>query len=122
MEQYKNAKAAMDIALGRGGDQAVNLKDGKYNFFGGKAQELEKRTKVKARNIANALEQLITESEKVIIMGHKNPDIDAIGSSLGIFRVAKSLGKEAFIVSESYGMSISKFIDEIKFQCMGSTL
>ena len=116
VEQYKNAKAAMDIALGRGGDQAVVLKDGKYNFFGGKAQELEKRTKVKARNIANALEQLITESEKVIIMGHKNPDIDAIGSSLGIFRVAKSLGKEAFIVSESYGMSISKFIDEIKLQ------
>ena len=81
-EKYKSAMAAIDIALGRGGDQAVIRDEGKYTFFGGRAQEMEKRTKVKARIIAGALKELILTSSNVMIMGHTNGDIDAMGSSL----------------------------------------
>ncbi len=109
-EKYESALVAIDIALGRGGDQAVIRKDGKYNFFGGKAQEVEKRTKVKARVISHALEELIKKSDNVMIMGHMNGDIDSIGSSLGIFRLAKSLDKEAFIVNNSFGLSIEHIV------------
>ncbi len=81
-EKYKNALTAMDIVLGRGGDQAVIRKDGKYKFFGGKTLETEKRTKVKARNIAKTISNAIYESSNIIIMGHKNIDIDALRFSI----------------------------------------
>ena len=113
-EKYKSAQTAMDIVLGRGGDQAVVRENEKYIFFGGRTLEVEKRTKVKARTVARALEQIIEESENVIIMGHTNPDIDCIGSSLGIYRLAKTLGKEANIVNTSSGLSIDSFIETIK--------
>ena len=79
---YKSASAAMDVILGRGGDQAVIREEGKYQFFGGKVEEVEKRTKVKARIVAHALEELMSECEKIIIMGHSNMDIDAMGFSI----------------------------------------
>ena len=104
----------MDIALGRGGDQAVIRQDGKYVFFGGKAQEVEKRTKVKARVISHALEELIKKSDNVMIMGHMNGDIDSIGSSLGIYRLAKTFEKEAYIVNNTYGLSLANFIVTLK--------
>lgn len=113
-EKYKLAKNAIDIALGRGGDQAVVRKNGKYNFFGGRTQELEKRTKVKARSVANALEELMLESENVIIMGHTNSDIDSLGSSLGIYRLAKVLEKEAFIVNSNTGIGLENFVEYAK--------
>ena len=113
-EVYKSASAAMDVILGRGGDQAVIREDGKYQFFGGKVEEVEKRTKVKARIVAHALEELISECEKVIIMGHINPDIDAMGSALGIYRVAKNLGKDAYIVTNNESASIKSFVENIK--------
>lgn len=113
-EKYKSAQTAMDIVLGRGGDQAVIREDEKYTFFGGRTLEVEKRTKVKARTVARALEQIIEESENIIIMGHTNPDIDCIGSSLGIYRLAKSLGKDANIVNTVNGLSIDSFIETIK--------
>ena len=113
-EKYKSAQAIIDIALGRGGDQAIIRKDGKYIFFGGRAQELEKRTKVKARIVAHALEELILESENVIVMGHSNSDIDAMGASLGIYRLAKTIGKEAYIVNETAGFSLDNFIKAAK--------
>jgi len=113
-EKYKIAKNSIDIALGRGGDQAVVRKNGKYTFFGGRTQELEKRTKVKARSVANALEELIAECENVIIMGHTNGDIDSLGSSLGIYRFAKSYDKEAFIVSSSVGIGLENFVEYAK--------
>lgn len=112
-EKYKSANTALDIILGRGGDQAVVRNDNKYTFFGGNTQELEKRTKVKARTIAKSLEILINEADSVMIMGHANIDIDSIGSSLGVYRIAKSLGKEAFIVNESYGASLQNFMAEL---------
>lgn len=76
-EKYKTAIAGIDIVLGRGGDQAVIKNEGKYTFFGGRTQEVEKRTKVKARIVAHALEELIKEAKNVIIMGHTNADIDS---------------------------------------------
>ena len=114
-EKYKSAQAAMDVVLGRGGDQAVIRENEIYKFFGGRAQEVEKRTKVKARIVAHALENLIKEAKKVIIMGHTNPDMDCIGSAMGIYRLSKSLNKNAYIVIneesnnlEAFKKSISK--------------
>ena len=113
-EKYESALIAMDIALGRGGDQAVIRKDGKYSFFGGKTQEVEKRTKVKARVISHALEELMQKADNVMVMGHLNGDIDSLGSSLGIFRLAQTLGKEAYIVNNTYGLSLENFVDTLK--------
>lgn len=100
-DKYKSAQTAMDIVLGRGGDQAVIRQNDIYKFFGGRAQEVEKRTKVKARVVAHALENLIKESSKVMIMGHANPDIDAMGSAVGIYRLTKSLDKNAYIITSN---------------------
>ena len=108
-EKYKSAEAAMDIVLGRGGDQAVIRENEIYKFFGGRAQEMEKRTKVKARVVAHALENLIKDSKKVMIMGHTNPDMDAIGSSMGIYRLAKTLDKNAYIVISEKTPTIASF-------------
>ena len=108
-DKYKSAEAAMDIVLGRGGDQAVVRENEIYKFFGGRAQEMEKRTKVKARVVAHALENLITNSKKVMIMGHTNPDMDAIGSSMGIYRLAKTLDKNAYIVISENTPTIASF-------------
>jgi len=109
-EKYKSAKAALDIVLGRGGDQAIVRKNGKYSFYGGRAQEVEKRTKVKARIIAHALEDLMKESSNIMIMGHSNSDMDSLGSSLGLYRLARELGKEAYIINNNYGIGIENFI------------
>ena len=108
---YKSASAAMDVILGRGGDQAVIRENGKYQFFGGKVEEVEKRTKVKARIVAHALEELMSECEQVVIMGHSNPDIDAMGSALGVYRIAKTLRKEAYIVADRESASIKTFVE-----------
>ena len=110
-EKYKSALSGMDIVLGRGGDQAVIRENEKYLFFGGRTQEVEKRTKVKARTVAHALEELMLESKDIIIMGHTNGDIDSMGSSLGVYRIAKSLGKEVNIVNETTGLTISTFME-----------
>ena len=100
-DKFKSAQTAMDIVLGRGGDQAVVRQNDIYKFFGGRAQEVEKRTKVKARVVAHALENIIKESSKVMVMGHMNPDIDAMGSAIGIYRLAKSLDKNAYIIASN---------------------
>lgn len=113
-EKYKSALSGMDIVLGRGGDQAVIRENEKYLFFGGRTQEVEKRTKVKARTVAHALEELMLEAKDIIIMGHTNGDIDSMGSSLGLYRIAKSLGKEVNIVNETTGLTISTFMEFAK--------
>ena len=114
LEKYKSAQAALDIVLGRGGDQAVIHENDKYTFFGGRTQELEKRTKVKARIISHALEGMINESSKVLIMGHSNSDMDCIGASMGVYRLAKTLGKDAYVVLDPKGDNLSIFLNEIK--------
>lgn len=108
-EKYKSAQAAMDIVLGRGGDQAVIRENEIYKFFGGRAQEVEKRTKVKARIVAHALENLIKDASKVMIMGHTNPDIDSMGSSMGIYRLARSLNKNAYIIDSNNTTTLQNF-------------
>lgn len=112
-DKYKSAQIAMDIVLGRGGDQAVVRQNDIYKFFGGRAQEVEKRTKVKARVVAHALENLIKESSKVMIMGHMNPDIDAMGSAIGVYRLAKSLDKNAYIIASNTA-SLQSFRESLK--------
>ena len=113
-EKYKSAQAGLDIALGRGGDQTVVRENGKYQFFGGRTQELEKRTKVKARIVSHALEELMKEAKNVMIMGHTNSDIDAMGASMGLYRLAKTLGVESYIVLNTVGVSIQNFIETAK--------
>ena len=112
-DKYKSVQAAMDIVLGRGGDQAVIRENDIYKFFGGRAQEIEKRTKVKARVVAHALENLIKDSSNVMIMGHGNPDIDAIGSALGVYRLVKSLDKKGYIINSQIASSIENFKESL---------
>ena len=113
-EKYKSAQAGLDIALGRGGDQTVVRENGKYQFFGGRTQELEKRTKVKARIVSHALQELMQEAKNVMIMGHTNGDIDSMGASMGLYRLAKSLNVEAYIVNNSTGISLENFMEAAK--------
>lgn len=114
VDKYKSAKAVIDIALGRGGDQAIIKQNGKYYFFGGRTQEVEKRTRVKARIVSQALEELVNSSSNVLIMGHTNSDIDAMGSAMGIYRFVKAIGKDAYIVNETTGTSLDTFIQDLK--------
>ncbi len=113
-EKAESARTVIDIALGRGGDQAIVKMDGRYQFFGGRTQEVEKRTKVKARIVSHALKELISEADNVILMGHSNGDMDSIGSSLGLYRLTKTLGKEAKIVNETTGIGLDNFLTEAK--------
>ena len=108
-EKYKSAQSAMNVVLGRGGDQAVIRENEIYKFFGGRVEEVEKRTKVKARVLAHALENLIKESKKVMVMGHTNPDMDSIGSCMGIYRLAKSLNTNAYIVCSENTPALGAF-------------
>lgn len=112
-QKYESAQGAMDVVLGRGGDQAVIRENEIYKFFGGRAEEVEKRTKVKARVVAHALENLIKESKKVMIMGHNNPDMDSIGSCMGIYRLAKTLDTNAYIVSSEDVPALKAFNKEL---------
>lgn len=116
---YDIAKAAMDLALGRGGDQAV-IKDGeKIYYYGGKSQQMEKNTRVKVRVKAHALRQILEANDNVLIMGHSLPDIDSFGSALGIYIIAKKFGKEAHIVfgeiSSSVRPFMNRFIDKEEY-------
>jgi len=104
------AEAAKDLALGRGGDQAVVKSFEKLSFYGGKTKEIEKRTKVRARVIAHALLELINESSNVYIMGHKNPDLDSIGAAVGLYSTVKSIGKECNIVLDEHNNSIKELL------------
>jgi c-di-AMP phosphodiesterase-like protein len=112
LEEY--ARAAMDLALGRGGDQAVVKKIKNLDFYGGKTKAVEKRTKVKARVVAHALRQLIDQSKEVVIMGHKFPDMDSIGAALGVYRAAINREKEAYIVLDGINEAIKNLYDSIK--------
>ncbi|GEN44650.1 DHH family phosphoesterase [Alkalibacillus haloalkaliphilus] len=110
------AQSSLDLALGRGGDQvAIKNEHGKVKFFGGKTNPMEKRTRVRARVISHALRELVNESEKVIIMGHQMPDMDSIGSSVGILKMVQQNNKDGFIVFDPDGVNtgVQKLMDEI---------
>ena len=108
------AKSAMDIALGRGGDQAVVKDIDKLSYYGGKTKAVEKRTKVKARVIAYALKQLIEQTEDIIIMGHEMPDLDCLGSALGIYRCCKNLNKNVKIILNRVNAGISNLYADLQ--------
>lgn len=111
------AQSSLDLALGRGGDQvAIKLPNGKVKFYGGKTNPVEKRTRVRARVISHALAELIQESDKVIIMGHKYPDMDAIGACIGIMKMASVNGKEAYAIldREQIDSGVQKLLEEAK--------
>ncbi|MDZ5471667.1 DHH family phosphoesterase [Bacillus sp. 31A1R] len=111
------AQSSLDLALGRGGDQvAMKQVNGKVKFYGGKTNPVEKRTRVRARVISHALKELIVESDKVIIMGHKNPDMDAVGASIGIQKVAQMNQREAYIVlnANEIDTGVKRLMEEIK--------
>ncbi|RST70983.1 DHH family phosphoesterase [Siminovitchia acidinfaciens] len=111
------SQSSLDLALGRGGDQvAMKLPNGKLKFFGGKTNPMEKRTRVRARVISHALKDLIVGSDKVIVMGHKFPDLDAIGSAIGIRKAAEMNNIEGYIVIDfnEIDMSVKRLVDELK--------
>ena len=112
-KKLEYARAAIDIALARGGDQVVIKNDRDFEFFGGVAKELEKRTKVRSRVMATALREIIAEHSRIFIMGHNNADADALGSATGIFRIAKNLGKHANIILGSRSPTISKVLESL---------
>ncbi|WBW97624.1 DHH family phosphoesterase [Oceanirhabdus sp. W0125-5] len=112
-ENLEYAQVAKDLALGRGGDQAVVKHKDKLSFYGGKTKEVEKKTKVRARVIAHALVNLIDESNRIYIMGHKNPDADCLGASIGLSAAIRNLNKECYIVLDENTNSINKIMEEI---------
>lgn len=107
------AQSSLDMALGRGGDQVAVKIGQRMTFYGGRSNAVEKRTRVRARVISHALRDLIKESDKVIIMGHKVPDMDAIGAAIGVLKAVQVSQKEGFIVLEGINPSIEKLMEEI---------
>lgn len=117
MELGMMAQSALDLALSRGGDQvAIKLPSGKVKFYGGKTNPVEKRTRVRARVISHALSELINESDQVLVMGHKQPDMDAIGAAIGIMKIAEACGTPATVVieHERYGPGVIRLMNRIK--------
>lgn len=111
------AQSSLDIALGRGGDQvAMKEMNGKVKFYGGKTNPMEKRTRVRARVISHALKELMTQSDKIFVMGHKFPDMDAVGAAIGVRKVAEMNGKEGYIVINfsEIDTGVKRLIEEVK--------
>lgn len=114
-DRYKASNSALDIALGRGGDQVVLKKDKKFDFYGGSNLGLEKTSRVRSRTIAQALREIMLKCDKVYIMGHKNSDIDCIGSAVGLYKMATALEKEASIIIDTkYNSSSKTIIEKLK--------
>ena len=111
IRNYEYARTAIDMALGRGGDQAVVKNGEKIQYYGGKSQQLEKTTRVKARVKAHALRELLETKDRLLIMGHKIGDIDSFGSAIGVYRIAAALGKKAHIVINEVTSSVRPMMD-----------
>ena len=101
------------MALGRGGDQAIVKTKDKFEFYGGKSKAVEKTTKVKSRLIGHALKEIVSQSKTIYIMGHKYPDLDAMGAAVGIFDICKSLKKETYIVLDTVNESIDEYLPQL---------
>ncbi|MFJ8237503.1 DHH family phosphoesterase [Ureibacillus sp. NPDC094379] len=111
------AQSSLDLVLGRGGDQvAIKQADGKIKFYGGKTNPVEKRTRVRARVISHALQDLMQDSDQVFIMGHKNPDMDSIGSGIGVRKMAAMNDVKSYVVInfDELNGSVSRLMDEIE--------
>ncbi|MEL7648566.1 MAG: DHH family phosphoesterase [Sedimentibacter sp.] len=110
------AKGALDVALGRGGDQAVVKRINSVKFYGGNSKAVEKRTKVKARIISYALRQIIDQSSNVLIMGHRVGDMDSLGASIGLYSIARSRGKKANIVLNNVNYALKNMHERMKHE------
>lgn len=113
-ESENNAFKALELAQSRGGDQAVLKQYDKYNFFGGRQLGMEKRSRVKVRQFAKGLRNLMEQSSDVFIMGHSSPDLDSLGAALGVLSCARSIDKKAYIVVDRTAPNISAIMDAIK--------
>jgi len=113
-QNYEFARNAIDMALGRGGDQAVVKTPNNLIYFGGKTQQVEKSTRVKARVKAQALMEIISNRDEVYIMGHRNGDVDSFGAAVGMYRAAKTLDKPAHIVLNDISSSLQPLVDMFK--------
>ena len=110
-QNYEFARNAIDLALGRGGDQAVIKTPDNTIYFGGKSQQVEKNTRVKARVKAQALREIISSKDQVLIMGHRLADADSFGAAVGIYRIARILDKRAHIVLNDVSTSIKPMVE-----------
>ena len=113
-QNYEFARNAIELALGRGGDQAVVKTPGNITYFGGKSQQVEMNTRVKARVKAQALREIISGKERVLIMGHRLADVDSFGAAVGIYRIAEALEKSAYIVLNDVSTSLKPMVDLFK--------
>lgn len=113
-QNYEFARNAIDLALGRGGDQAVIKTPESITYYGGKSQQVEKNTRVKARVKAHALREIITGKDLVLVMGHRMPDADSFGAAVGIYRIAQTLGRKAHIVLNEATASIAPMVELFK--------
>ena len=110
---YSDSREAVDIALSRGGDQAVVKLEDNYEYFGGKTRAIEKTSKVRSRVISQALRRMIQSSPDIFIMGHNNPDMDSFGSSLGVYEGTFDMGKEVYIVLNEVTRPIENMYDRV---------
>lgn len=110
-QNYEFSRTAIDLALGRGGDQAVVKTPESITYYGGKSQQVEKNTRVKARVKAHALNEIISSRDKVLVMGHRLGDMDCFGAAIGIYRIAKSLDRKAHIIVNDVTTSMRPLID-----------
>ena len=113
-QNYEFARNAIDLALGRGGDQAVVKTPDNITYFGGKSQQVEKNTRVKARVKAQALREIISGKESVLIMGHRLADVDSFGAAVGIYRIATTLDRKAYIVLNDVSTSVKPMVELFK--------
>ena len=113
-QNYEFARNAIDLALGRGGDQAVIKTPESITYYGGKSQQVEKNTRVKARVKAHALREIITGKDQVLVMGHRMPDVDSFGAAVGIYRIAQTLGRKAHIVLNEATPAIAPMVELFK--------
>ena len=113
-QNYEYSRIAIDLALGRGGDQVVIKDKDQMTYFGGKSQQMGKSTRVKARVKAHALREFMVSKDKAVVMGHRIPDVDSIGAGIGIYRAAKSLNKKAHIVVNNPTMSVRPIIQSFQ--------
>lgn len=113
-QNYEFARNAIDLALGRGGDQAVVKTPGSITYYGGKSQQVEKNTRVKARVKAHALREIITAKDRVLVMGHRMADVDSFGAAVGIYRIAQTLERRVHIVLNDATTSVQPLVDLFK--------
>lgn len=113
-QNYEFARNAIDLALGRGGDQAVVKTPKDVTYYGGKSQQVEKNTRVKARVKAQALREIISTKERVLIMGHRIADVDSFGAAVGIYRIATTLDRKANIVLNDVSASLRPMVDLLR--------